>query len=441
MRLYDRIRYDRELVGDLASTNQEAMESAIKARKLANIGLVNGSLFTSSKEYLAGNGVDQFLGDLINIKNFPPEPRTLRYLESAVLFNTTDLRDVYGTRDSVEEFRSGISWVNDCTIPPYPTCWIEYKAGIDTGQEWAASSLSKDHGALVRTYDLQNRTGPDTLSPYGADPSVYADFDSCVQELKRIEESEAHRPVNESVSYGDARYVVVTQLFLPMPTEPSVGLISGPRQTCVKGPRGELILEYSDMGKWVLALASNNISSWKLALSKGSMTLAQARDVMGLNSVGEVEEFLSGSGEYYEKVTTRSLIMLSQHLRFVGYCIRVMCCKNVQYVDNVPSPALEKAFVRRHSRPMTRYKTLELAVSGESVDVARRIGEKRQSLGLMPVHTCRGHFAEYGPMFGKGLLFGKYEGRFWVPPHLKGSKASGVVYKEYKVTKKEKVKK
>ena len=48
----------------------------------------------------------------------------------------------------------------------------------------------------------------------------------------------------------------------------------------------------------------------------------------------------------------------------------------------------------------------------------------------MPRHVCRGHFAEYGPQFGKGLLFGKHAGRFFVPPHLKGKKEYGVVEKD-----------
>jgi hypothetical protein len=56
----------------------------------------------------------------------------------------------------------------------------------------------------------------------------------------------------------------------------------------------------------------------------------------------------------------------------------------------------------------------------------------QHEVGVMPVHSCRGHFSEYGPEFGKGLLFGKYEGRFWVPPHMKGRRGNGTVYKEYK---------
>lgn len=51
----------------------------------------------------------------------------------------------------------------------------------------------------------------------------------------------------------------------------------------------------------------------------------------------------------------------------------------------------------------------------------------------MPRHVCRGHFAEYGPEFSKGLLFGKYAGRFFIPPHLKGDKKNGIVEKDYAI--------
>ena len=51
----------------------------------------------------------------------------------------------------------------------------------------------------------------------------------------------------------------------------------------------------------------------------------------------------------------------------------------------------------------------------------------------MPRHVCRGHFAEYGPQFGKGLLFGRYAGRFFIPPHLRGDEKNGIVEKDYAV--------
>jgi hypothetical protein len=51
----------------------------------------------------------------------------------------------------------------------------------------------------------------------------------------------------------------------------------------------------------------------------------------------------------------------------------------------------------------------------------------------VPITSVRGHFAEYGPRFGKGLLFGKYEGKFWIPQHVRGSEEFGTVKHSYVV--------
>ncbi len=60
--------------------------------------------------------------------------------------------------------------------------------------------------------------------------------------------------------------------------------------------------------------------------------------------------------------------------------------------------------------------------------VVRPPGKRRASSGaprplaagesvLSPV---RGHFSHYGPDYGKGLLFGKYAGKFYIPSHVRG---------------------
>ena len=51
----------------------------------------------------------------------------------------------------------------------------------------------------------------------------------------------------------------------------------------------------------------------------------------------------------------------------------------------------------------------------------------------VPLTTVRGHFAEYGPKYGKGLLFGRIEGRFWIPHYVRGDEAYGVIEHSYDV--------
>jgi hypothetical protein len=60
-------------------------------------------------------------------------------------------------------------------------------------------------------------------------------------------------------------------------------------------------------------------------------------------------------------------------------------------------------------------------------------GRKGEPLDVMPFHGVRGHFARYGPLYGKGLLFGKHAGRFYIPQHMRGNRDNGEIIQTYKV--------
>lgn len=51
----------------------------------------------------------------------------------------------------------------------------------------------------------------------------------------------------------------------------------------------------------------------------------------------------------------------------------------------------------------------------------------------LPLHGVRGHPVLFGPKYGRGLLFGKYEGRYWVRPHQRGNPGSGTSEQRYVV--------
>jgi hypothetical protein len=109
--------------------------------------------------------------------------------------------------------------------------------------------------------------------------------------------------------------------------------------------------------------------------------------------------------------------------------LQLLGCNNVSLKphDNEPSQ-VRRAIKRMGGTPETyRYHTLVVRAPGARSDAPA------QEIGSTPRHVCRGHFAEYGPAFSKGLLFGKYEGRFYVPPHLKGRVENGVVDKDYAI--------
>jgi hypothetical protein len=106
----------------------------------------------------------------------------------------------------------------------------------------------------------------------------------------------------------------------------------------------------------------------------------------------------------------------------------LLSCKNVSLQPNDNDPQQVRRACKRFggSPDSYRYHTLVVRPPGK-----HSASGPSQEIGTMPWHVCRGHFSEYGPEFGKGLLFGKYAGRFYIPPHVKGDKKNGVVEKDY----------
>lgn len=109
------------------------------------------------------------------------------------------------------------------------------------------------------------------------------------------------------------------------------------------------------------------------------------------------------------------------------HCMTLMSCKNAA-IEKRTSASL--AGSRKLYGDAGRYEYHVVVIDGACRNGG---GTEKYELDLMPLHFCRGHFAEYGPKYGKGLLFGKHEGRFYVPPHIKGNAKNGVVDKDYEV--------
>lgn len=62
----------------------------------------------------------------------------------------------------------------------------------------------------------------------------------------------------------------------------------------------------------------------------------------------------------------------------------------------------------------------------------RRIAESVRA-GTMPLHKVRGTYTKYGAEHGRGLLFGKFSGKFFHRPHLRGKSENGIVHKDFKL--------
>jgi hypothetical protein len=107
--------------------------------------------------------------------------------------------------------------------------------------------------------------------------------------------------------------------------------------------------------------------------------------------------------------------------------ISLMHCKNVQLRAVDPPEKLSRRHRREHGRELVRYHVLE-------VDSIRRILDKyrkgdREDL-RRALHICRGHFKTFTP---DAPLLGRHIGQYWWEPHVRGSKESGVVLKDYRV--------
>jgi hypothetical protein len=101
----------------------------------------------------------------------------------------------------------------------------------------------------------------------------------------------------------------------------------------------------------------------------------------------------------------------------------LLSCKNVTTVEVHPSTRRKKA-----KKDPTRIIYREIKVEVPSIVKARQNRAERDDEVGVAHHIRRGHFADYTK--GKGL-FGKYHGRYWIPPMMVGSKDYGTVLKSY----------
>lgn len=110
-------------------------------------------------------------------------------------------------------------------------------------------------------------------------------------------------------------------------------------------------------------------------------------------------------------------VTLTASLNFLG-------CSNV----DVAEPARPRPMRRRIARTGVQVQTIVVRPPGK-----RRLG----SGGARPIDASenvlspvRGHFARYG-IDGRGLLFGKHAGKFWIPGHVRGAGSDNAEPRDY----------
>lgn len=111
------------------------------------------------------------------------------------------------------------------------------------------------------------------------------------------------------------------------------------------------------------------------------------------------------------------------HMTLLG-TLNFMNCRNIELVE----PRRPRAEARRVSRTGVTVKEINVFPTGKSTR-----GAKGERVGGQPMTSVRGHFSEYGEQYGKGKLFGKIEGRFWIPQHARGERDEGDIEQRYVV--------
>lgn len=109
------------------------------------------------------------------------------------------------------------------------------------------------------------------------------------------------------------------------------------------------------------------------------------------------------------------------HLVLLG-ALNFMNCRNVDIVD----PIRPRPEARRIARTGVVVHTINVFPIGRSARTQRAA-----SGAGTPLTSVRGHFACYGPEYDRGLLFGKYAGRYWIAQHARGAAELGESSHDY----------
>lgn len=104
----------------------------------------------------------------------------------------------------------------------------------------------------------------------------------------------------------------------------------------------------------------------------------------------------------------------------------ILNCKNVSYEAIDPPAKLNKKRHKKGKEEMVKYHVLNLhPLSSRTVS---RSGVQTEE--TRRVHLYRGHFKSFTE---DKPLFGRFTGRYWWQPQVRGDKKKGIVNKDYNV--------
>jgi hypothetical protein len=128
------------------------------------------------------------------------------------------------------------------------------------------------------------------------------------------------------------------------------------------------------------------------------------------------EDVEQESGDYYAQFCFPALLTIS-----------FLHCRNIEIRPVIPSEKQSRSYRKKHGRDLVRYHILDIKPIRQLIERYRR-GERSDLRRAL--HICRGHFKTFAP---DAPLLGKAVGTFWWGPQVRGSRAEGIVLKDYRV--------
>jgi hypothetical protein len=102
----------------------------------------------------------------------------------------------------------------------------------------------------------------------------------------------------------------------------------------------------------------------------------------------------------------------------LGASLNFLNCANVE----VAEPRRPRPQRRRLERTGVTVQTIVVRPPGKRSNHTNSSEARPMDALDTPISPVRGHAARYGPKYDRGLLFGKHEGKFWIPGHVRNAR-------------------
>ena len=253
------------------------------------------------------------------------------------------------------------------------------------------------------------------------------------------------------ILYGPSRSVDIHELVLSLPTcipPYPYSYLEMSRRDNQRGAIGVFVAYSRSQNSAIFSVFAQDYLDGSVALFLGDIRIKYNEDGSAnkvLDDLGMVSvdapmapnmEVFDHEGGYDSKDNRFILAALGLGFANASFAFSLLHCRNVKAVEVDPRSQMTRQQIRDHERkkrPFVVYNVIEVKPFGSyRKGVKETEGEGR----IKRLHQVRGHFAEYGDEYGKGKLFGRYSGRFYIPPHARGDFQNGVVASTYKIAKK-----